>query len=144
MGASSSGGGGGEDGGKNAHFEAVARMRTCLTTIVLFFTYPRLDVNVSTHRNHLLKSPFVAHPKTGKVCVPILDPQNADRFNPDRVPTLAALEEEINAWDAAHPEAAKAQGGGDGPAGAPRGWAAAAPPHGKLYTSCMYLYIRFG
>ena len=119
-GSSSSGGGGGEDGGKNAHFEALTRMRTCLTTIVLFFTYPRLDVNVSTHRNHLLKSPFVAHPKTGKVCVPILDPQNADRFDPDRVPTLAALEREINAWDAAHPtdksSAAGDGGGGDGPA----------------------------
>ena len=111
MGGGGGGGGGagdGGDGGKNAHFEALNRMRTCLTTIVLFFTYPRLDVNVSTHRNHLLKSPFVAHPKTGKVCVPLLDPQNADRFDPDRVPTLAALEKEINAYDEAH-----GKGGGD-------------------------------
>eukprot|EP00755_Sulcionema_specki_P013151 Sspe_Gene.8704::Locus_2943_Transcript_1_8_Confidence_0.182_Length_1472::g.8704::m.8704/K02684/PRI1; DNA primase small subunit len=45
------------------------------------FVYPRLDVGVSTHRNHLLKSPFAIHPGTGFVCVPIT-PHEVDTFHP--------------------------------------------------------------
>ena len=45
--------------------------------------------------NHLLKSPFVAHPKTGRVCVPI-DHTNPDEFSPFVVPDLADLIGELD------------------------------------------------
>ncbi|CAC5374632.1 PRI1 [Mytilus coruscus] len=63
--------------------------------IMLQYVYPRLDVNVSKGVNHLLKSPFCVHPKTGRVCVPI-DPDNIDSFDPFKVPTISAIIEELN------------------------------------------------
>ncbi|KAJ2013644.1 p48 polypeptide of DNA primase [Coemansia sp. S680] len=63
--------------------------------IMLQMTYPRLDENVTTHVNHLLKSPFCIHPKTGRVCTPIAADQ-FDSFDPFAVPTLAQLLREVN------------------------------------------------
>lgn len=67
--------------------------------IMLQYCYPRLDINVSKGINHLLKSPFCVHPKTGRVCVPI-DPENVDSFDPFTVPTISAIVEELNKTEA--------------------------------------------
>jgi len=72
-----------------------ALAKTMLKEIVLQYTYPRLDINVSKQMNHLLKSPFVVHPKTGRVCVPI-DIAKVDSFDPAKVPTIGRLVEELN------------------------------------------------
>lgn len=66
--------------------------------IVLEYTYPRLDVEVSKKQIHLLKSPFVIHPGTGRVCVPI-DTRKLTRFDPLGVPTVTELLGEIDAFD---------------------------------------------
>ncbi|KAL8874062.1 MAG: hypothetical protein Q9174_000567 [Haloplaca sp. 1 TL-2023] len=67
--------------------------------IVLEYTYPRLDVEVSKKQIHLLKSPFVVHPGTGRVCVPI-DTKKVEAFDPLSVPTVTQLLGEIDRWDA--------------------------------------------
>merc|ERR1712151_1017005 len=66
-----------------------------LKEIILQYSYPRLDINVSKQMNHLLKAPFVVHPKTGRVCVPI-DPDSVDSFDPENVPTIGRLVDELN------------------------------------------------
>jgi DNA primase small subunit len=63
--------------------------------IVLRYTYPRIDINVSKMRNHLLKSPFCVHPKTGRICVPIPQDQLYN-FNPFTVPTLSQIVQELD------------------------------------------------
>uniref|UniRef100_UPI00358FC535 DNA primase small subunit isoform X1 n=2 Tax=Myxine glutinosa TaxID=7769 RepID=UPI00358FC535 len=72
--------------------------------VMLQYCYPRLDVNVSKGVNHLLKSPFCVHPKTGRVCVPI-DLNKVEDFDPFNVPTISQL-----CWELDHlPEVVDAQ-----------------------------------
>ncbi|KAJ8019881.1 DNA primase small subunit [Holothuria leucospilota] len=76
----------------------IRKSRHCLQEIALQYCYPRLDVNVSKGINHLLKSPFCVHPKTGRVCVPI-DPAHVDSFDPFKVPDINQLCQEIDEYD---------------------------------------------
>merc|ERR1712137_1197737 len=66
-----------------------------LKEIILQYSYPRLDINVSKQMNHLLKAPFVVHPKTGRVCVPI-DTSKLNEFDPAKVPTIGRIIEDLN------------------------------------------------
>ncbi|MCP9259377.1 DNA primase [Dirofilaria immitis] len=54
---------------------------------VLQHTYPRLDIHVSTGINHLLKSPFCVHPKTGLIAVPI-NPSRISDINLAKLPRI--------------------------------------------------------
>jgi DNA primase small subunit len=77
------------------------------TEVVLRYTYPRLDINVSKMRNHLLKSPFCIHPKTGRVCVPI-SKSEYNTFNPFTVPTISQIMQEY--FDATKKDNASVEG----------------------------------
>ncbi|XP_043599889.1 DNA primase small subunit [Bombus pyrosoma] len=72
--------------------------RHLIEEVMLQYAYPRLDIAVSKGLNHLLKSPFCVHPKTGKICIPF-SVNAVDKFQLDKVPTLATLIEEINEFD---------------------------------------------
>jgi len=61
-----------------------------LRETVLAYVWPRIDFNVSKAVNHLIKCPYVAHPKTKRIAVPI-DPNDYWNFDPRKAPTLANL-----------------------------------------------------
>lgn len=73
-------------------------LRDAKQDIVLEYTYPRLDAEVSKKSIHLLKSPFVVHPGTGRICVPI-DTNHLETFDPEGVPTVTQLLAEIDGWE---------------------------------------------
>jgi len=57
---------------------------------------PRLDSNVSTATNHLLKSPFCIHPKTGSIAIPF-SLEEAGEFRLEDVPRVDQLVAELKA-----------------------------------------------
>jgi DNA primase small subunit len=74
--------------GNNKGKEIVqSRIRLALKEIQMAIMYPRLDINVSKHINHLLKSPFVVHPKTGYISVPLND-YMMENFDFEAMPLL--------------------------------------------------------
>mmetsp|Transcript_17442 Transcript_17442/g.38683 ORF Transcript_17442/g.38683 Transcript_17442/m.38683 type:complete len:457 (-) Transcript_17442:83-1453(-) len=85
-----------------------AELESWRTELVFTHCYARLDANVSKTQNHLLKSAFCVHPKTGRVCVPI-DPAQADSFDPFSVPTVRSLCAEVDAYDSEHGQEAGAE-----------------------------------
>lgn len=70
------------------------KFERAMQDVILQYTYPRIDAEVSKHRNHLLKSPFCVHPGTGRVCVPVR-PEEVDAFDPAKVPTVGDLLNEL-------------------------------------------------
>ena len=72
-----------------------ATLELCINDFKLNILYPRLDINVSTHINHLLKSPFCIHPKTGLVAVPLSE-KDILEFKMDNIPRLDQLINDFN------------------------------------------------
>jgi len=83
---------------KDINSNKFSKVRNTFEEIIFAHLYPRLDVNVSKGMNHLLKSPWSVHPKTGRVCVPI-DPDTCDTFDPFAVPTVEDLIGDINEFE---------------------------------------------
>lgn len=79
----------------SAELKFFKTIMNALEDIILLYTYPRLDAEVSKLRHHLLKAPFCVHPKTGRVCVPV-DPAKVDVFDPETVPTVGQLLQELD------------------------------------------------
>jgi DNA primase small subunit len=68
-------------------------IRKAVYAIVFFYMYPRFDTKVTTGLTHLIKCPFSAHPKTGRICVPL--PIVCSSFDPQTVPTIQELEQQV-------------------------------------------------
>ncbi|XP_037869283.1 DNA primase small subunit isoform X3 [Bombyx mori] len=68
----------------------IRKIKYLIEEIKIQYCYPRLDVNVTKGFNHLLKSPFSIHPKTGKVSV-VFKSANAKNLKIDEIPTIYSL-----------------------------------------------------
>ena len=88
-------------GQAKSHPKACGWFANRLDETVLAYVWPRIDINVTKGLNHLIKAPFVAHPKTQRIAVP-LQRDELLSFDPATAPTLGA-----NGWR----EALVARGG---------------------------------
>eukprot|EP01130_Rhizamoeba_saxonica_P004111 TRINITY_DN1693_c0_g1_i3.p1 TRINITY_DN1693_c0_g1~~TRINITY_DN1693_c0_g1_i3.p1 ORF type:complete len:277 (-),score=36.83 TRINITY_DN1693_c0_g1_i3:29-859(-) len=79
------------------------KMANPIHSVIFTYLYPRLDIEVTRQTHHLLKSPFACHPSTGRVCVP-LDITTVFEFNPETVPTIDSLANEINSASSEVPD----------------------------------------
>ncbi|XP_075969435.1 DNA primase small subunit [Anticarsia gemmatalis] len=79
----------------------VRKIRYLTEEIKIQYCYPRLDVNVTKGFNHLLKSPFSIHPKTGKVSV-VFKPSNAKNMKLDEIPSIYSLLDDSSPDNAQH------------------------------------------
>ena len=76
-----------EDYSNKEKLDPFQKALLCIYDIEMAIMYPRLDINVSKHINHLLKSPFCVHPKTGLISVP-LDEESIMNFDLNIIPNL--------------------------------------------------------
>lgn len=79
---------------KSKQTSKYTKAELCLMEMKLNFLYPRLDINVSKHINHLLKSPFCVHPKTGLISVPMSESDIID-FDINKIPSLVETIEDF-------------------------------------------------
>ncbi|XP_047527571.1 DNA primase small subunit [Vanessa atalanta] len=84
---------------ENLH--GMRKMKYLIEEIKIQYCYPRLDVNVTKGFNHLLKSPFSIHPKTGKVSV-VFKPDNAKDIKLDEIPTIYTLLDDSSSDNVQH------------------------------------------
>lgn len=76
-------------------------MKYLVEEIKIQYCYPRLDVNVTKGFNHLLKSPFSIHPKTGKVSI-VFKPGNVRNMKLEDVPSIHSLLDDSSPDNALH------------------------------------------
>ena len=62
---------------------------------MLSFLYPRMDYNVSTMQNHLLKLPFSVHPSSKRISIPLFKRQLRE-FDPLRCVTIGDLLDDLD------------------------------------------------
>ncbi|CAB3402895.1 unnamed protein product [Caenorhabditis bovis] len=99
-----------QENGDNVPPPAFGRDKNVLKYFVLQRCYPRLDVNVSTGTNHLLKSPFCIHPKTGNVAVP-LNVDDIENFDVENCPRIDHLVNELKDFEEGNEENMSENGG---------------------------------
>ena len=75
--------------------DKVQRLAFIEEEIMLSFLYPRMDYNVSTMQNHLLKLPFSVHPSSKKISIPLTKKQVLS-FDPESCVTINTLLENID------------------------------------------------